>query len=143
MLWPGVHQAVRTANNVASVPATSPRGRMAVILAGAGAVTLGGVGALLLTTHQPVDQGGAAGSAASAAAGAVAPAPWTPAQLGDLLAAIRGSAAEGLRPADYKLDALQQAVDGGRWGATTDALADAAAAALAHDYAAGCNASSL
>lgn len=62
---------------------------------------------------------------------------WTKAQIGELLSAIRGAGAEGLQPSDYNLEALQRASGRGATGPVLDALAGAAAASLAHDYAAG------
>ena len=65
------------------------------------------------------------------------PPPWTAAQLRDLASAVGGAGREGLRPADYDEAALSDAIAAGSSGPAVDALATRAAAALAHDYAAG------
>lgn len=66
-----------------------------------------------------------------------AAAPWTMAQLRELIDAVRSAEQEGLRPADYKFSELEAAAASGRAAPRVDAIATAAAAALAHDYAAG------
>ena len=65
------------------------------------------------------------------------PAHWSQRGLRDLLAAIDASAAEGLRPSDYLRDELAALVAETAQGPLADAVAEAAARALAHDYADG------
>jgi murein L,D-transpeptidase YcbB/YkuD len=65
-----------------------------------------------------------------------APAPaivWKRAAVRDLVDAIEGAADQGLRPADYNLVALKDALEGGESPAL-DALAERSALMLAHDY---------
>ena len=62
---------------------------------------------------------------------------WSPANARALLAAVEESSQEGLDPAYYQADALRAAVSAGRTGPELDALANAAALSLAHDYADG------
>ena len=63
--------------------------------------------------------------------------PWAVPQLRELVEAIGRADGEGLRSSDYTPDALQRAVEAGRTGPDVDTLADTAALALAHDFAAG------
>jgi len=75
-------------------------------------------------------------------AGASAPPPppplhWPADGLRPLLAAVDASRDEGLRPADYRRDALADAIESGASDAATDTLATETALALAHDYADG------
>ena len=65
------------------------------------------------------------------------PPPWTPTQIQDLLSVVASTEAEGLRPADYKLEALEQGITQRQFGPRLDALAEEALASLAHDFAAG------
>ena len=58
---------------------------------------------------------------------------WTQAATRDLIVAIEGARAEGLRPADYDLAGLKHVAGDGEGGAL-DALATASALTLAHDY---------
>lgn len=62
---------------------------------------------------------------------------WSVANAQALLAVIGEAQTEGLDPADYHADALGAAVALGRPGPELDALANAAALRLAHDYADG------
>ena len=75
-----------------------------------------------------------------AMAGAIAKPPppqphWTAETLHQLLAAVDASRDEGLRPQDYRRDALADALNGGSPDVAT--LATASAPDLAHDYADG------
>lgn len=63
---------------------------------------------------------------------ALAQARWTKPDARALLGVIAASAEEGLRPADYGADAIEQAL--AREDPLLDDLADPAALALAHDY---------
>jgi murein L,D-transpeptidase YcbB/YkuD len=87
--------------------------------------------------------GGPAGQTAAQAPLAAAPAPAVPALhwpadgLRQLLAAVEASRDEGLHPADYRRDALAEAVESGRSDAATDTLATDSARLLARDYADG------
>lgn len=58
---------------------------------------------------------------------------WSERSARDLLAAIRAADREGLTPADYAPDALEQAIASGR-NASLDAAADASGLALARDF---------
>lgn len=58
---------------------------------------------------------------------------WSESAARDLVAAIEDSAKEGLRPGDYGLAALRQALAGGK-GEALDAAAQRSAVMLAHDY---------
>ena len=120
---------------MATVATTGVRSRTAVIGLGSAAV-IAAAGALFLTQHHSAPAASSA-TTEQAAATPAPPPPWTGPQLRDLLDAVKASEQEGLRPSDYKLDALQQAADQGKAGGDVDAMADAAARALAHDYAAG------
>ena len=60
---------------------------------------------------------------------------WTHADVADLLTVIAGSEREGLRPAAYAPDALDQAL--GQGDPALDQIAERSALALAHDYAEG------
>lgn len=62
---------------------------------------------------------------------------WSLDSARSLVALIEESAQEGLNPSDYRLAELRSAIDSGDQGASLDALATAAALALAHDYADG------
>jgi len=62
---------------------------------------------------------------------------WSLANARALLAVAEESRQEGLDPAHYRTDALRAAIAAGQSGPALDALADAAALALAHDYADG------
>lgn len=65
------------------------------------------------------------------------PPPWSPAQIKDLLSVVASAEAEGLRPADYNLEALEREVAQRQFGPKLDALAEKTLAAIAHDFAAG------
>ena len=58
---------------------------------------------------------------------------WNKQAADQLIEAIEASRAEGLNPADYRLDALRRTTAEGE-GAALDALANEAALQLAHDY---------
>lgn len=58
---------------------------------------------------------------------------WSQESVGQLIKVIEGARAEGLDPAAYNLDGLRQMVGNGQ-GIALDAVADASAAQLAHDY---------
>jgi L,D-transpeptidase YcbB len=58
---------------------------------------------------------------------------WNAAAVGQLIEAIEASRAEGLHPSDYGVAALRNAAQNGE-GAALDALANASALQLAHDY---------
>ena len=58
---------------------------------------------------------------------------WSEAAARDLVGAIEASAKEGLRPDDYGLTALRQAISAGE-GQALDAAAQRSALMLAHDY---------
>jgi murein L,D-transpeptidase YcbB/YkuD len=58
---------------------------------------------------------------------------WKRAAVRDLVDAIESSAEEGLRPADYNIVALKEALESGE-GPALDALAERSALMLAHDY---------
>ena len=62
---------------------------------------------------------------------------WSVDDARDLLKAVEASAAEGLDPADYSVDALRSAVETKQKGDALDQLANGAALRLAHDYADG------
>ena len=62
---------------------------------------------------------------------------WSVDDARDLLKAVEASAAEGLDPADYSVDALHSAVETKQKGDALDQLANSAALRLAHDYADG------
>lgn len=93
-----------------------------------GGATFCGIGAASVPEAVAVPQ-----QPATEAAFSPAPAMWKRAAVRDLIAAIEGSAAEGLRPADYALDSLKAALDAGESPAL-DAAAERAALMLAHDY---------
>lgn len=108
------------------------RGSAALVAAGLLTVGVGGlwIGAKELSRLSS--------RSAERAQGATEPAaPWTMGQLRELIRAVRSAEQEGLRPSDYELDDLEAAATAGRGGPGVDAMATAAAAALAHDYAAG------
>lgn len=114
--------------------------RGGLILAATGMVALAAGGGWLASRDMPSTSSGgqAAATPGSTATPAPAPAPpWTRAQLRELATAVEQAGGEGLRPADYDLDTLRRAVDAGQTGPAIDRTADAAALALAHDYAAG------
>jgi len=81
--------------------------------------------------------GPAQGPLAAAPTPAVPPLHWPADGLRRLLAAVEASRDEGLHPADYRHDALAEAVEAGRSDAATDALATDSAHLLARDYADG------
>lgn len=58
---------------------------------------------------------------------------WSMATVGQLVEAIEGAGAEGLRPSDYYLAALRRVAQNGESPAL-DAIANRAALSLAHDY---------
>jgi len=62
---------------------------------------------------------------------------WSLSNAKKLLAVAEDSAAEGLNPADYQVDALRRAIATGEKGPELDMVASAAALSLAHDYANG------
>ena len=62
---------------------------------------------------------------------------WSRIGLTQLLATVEASRDEGLRPSDYRQDALARIVASGAHGRAVDATAEAAARSLAHDYADG------
>ena len=75
--------------------------------------------------------------AAAPAPAVPAPLHWPADGLRQLLAAVEASRDEGLLPADYRHDALADAVKSGRSDAAVDRLATDSARALARDYADG------
>ena len=62
---------------------------------------------------------------------------WSAGQAKDLLDLVEQSEAEGLTPDDYNVDALRAAVNARQQGPALDALANASALRLAHDFADG------
>ena len=62
---------------------------------------------------------------------------WSQENANALLAVVEQSRLEGLDPQDYRADALRAAIANGPPGPELDALADAVALSLAHDYADG------
>jgi murein L,D-transpeptidase YcbB/YkuD len=105
-------------------------------LAATAALALVAGGTLLLTRGRP----GATGNPPSVATAPTPPPPplhWQAEPLHQLLAAIDAARSEGLNPADYRRDALAEAIRAGRSDPAADALATGAAQALALDYADG------
>jgi murein L,D-transpeptidase YcbB/YkuD len=62
---------------------------------------------------------------------------WSKSNAKALLKVVEASAEEGLNPADYQVSALRTAIDADQKGPALDAVADASARRLAHDYADG------
>ncbi len=112
----------------------SGRGRAAILL-----VVLVAAVAIAWIGHRPADVPlPAVGQVAEPARPSPPPSPpWTQAQLSDLLSAIVRADANGLRAGDYRAGELRGALAARQTGKPVDAIADAAALALAHDYAAG------
>ncbi len=94
-------------------------------------------GGILLRAHSGAVQTAAQAPLAAAPAPAVPALHWPADGLRQLLAAVEASRDEGLHPADYRQDALAEAVGAGRSDAATDALATDSATRLARDYADG------
>ena len=113
------------------------RGTVLALLASSALLLV--AGAIVIRTRS----GATAGSDKTAAQVQPAPAPAVPALhwpadgLRALLAAVEASRDEGLHPADYRHDALADAIRSGRSDAATDALATDSARLLARDYADG------
>ncbi len=109
------------------------RTRVAFATVGLLAILLGAAG--LLLHHRP--PAASPGQAAPLSPPRPPPPPWTAPELRDLLETVSTAAAEGLRPSDYDRDTLREAVERGQVRRAIDAIADRAAASLAHDFAAG------
>lgn len=62
---------------------------------------------------------------------------WSVNQVQDLIDIVEKADAEGLNPADYNVEALRAAVNARQHGPALDALANASALRLAHDFADG------
>ncbi|HEY0270422.1 MAG TPA: L,D-transpeptidase family protein, partial [Sphingomonas sp.] len=104
----------------------------AIRIIGAG-VALGAIGlaGFSLLAPSPVAR------PAAIRAAPVPPPSWSRTALKQLLDSVEAARDEGLRPSDYRRDALARIVRDGAHGPRIDPLAEAAARSLAHDYADG------